>query len=516
MTTLLTAGILERLMEAFQQSMQKLLKDLCRDFERNYAADACTLGLPIDWFRRLGRSFTTSEYSNWKVVGWIESLNDLLYLVDIVTQVRQERSRREIAQQLRAEFREKFYEHGYADEIFPDGKPDPRMLLPRLTTLCQRLAQEITQESVCLAPRLACDWVARHRSDAWLVPCDLRANVERVELPWSCAIGVAGVAYEAPAPVRLALKRAGGRAELLITPSGIELLLGDRAYPVVHYGARERWHWRRLVPVVLRDTPYGRLVLGPTLIYGKDKMPVGVRPTRPDVARRMRRALASIASAWPEGDRLLALLTSRIVPLNAKGVVSFSYRHRPGLSAINCFERDDLDLIDDLIHENSHHHLNLLLRKDVLYQHDHNQELFYSPWRRSLRPLRGILHATFTFTMGAMLFERLVIWGTGRNGAAAWRRAGLSQRDLARARYRSLEEIESVRYSLTDLDYAGSELKWLTRGGKQLVRQLADALAQIEQAMSTQQAEVATSSFGPALRRHRAALAHARQIYELT
>ena len=86
MTTLLTAGILERLMEAFQQSMQKLLKDLCRDFERNYAAYACSaLGLPIDWFRRFGRSFTTSEYSNWKVVGWIESLNDLLYLVDIVT-----------------------------------------------------------------------------------------------------------------------------------------------------------------------------------------------------------------------------------------------------------------------------------------------------------------------------------------------------------------------------------------------------------------------------------------------
>ena len=42
-------------------------------------------------------------------------------------------------------------------------------------------------------------------------------------------------------------------------------------------------------------------------------------PTWPNVARRMRRALASIASAWPEGDRLLALLTSRIVPLNAKG-----------------------------------------------------------------------------------------------------------------------------------------------------------------------------------------------------
>ncbi|MBK9114037.1 MAG: hypothetical protein IPM88_21065 [Nitrospira sp.] len=101
------------------------------------------------------------DYNNWKVVGWIESLNDLLYFVDILVQVRQERSLAErIAAQLRAEFREKFYEHGYADEIFPSGKPEPRLLLSRLTAFCQRLALEITQESVCLAPQLACAWVA--------------------------------------------------------------------------------------------------------------------------------------------------------------------------------------------------------------------------------------------------------------------------------------------------------------------------------------------------------------------
>ena len=512
---LLTVEILERLMEEFQHSMRRLLKDLCRDFEQNYAADVYALGLPLEWFRLLARSFATAEYSHWKVAGWIESLNDLLYFVDIVVQVRLERSRRDIAEQLRAEFREKFYEHGYADEIFPDGKPDPRMLLPRLTGLCQRLAREVIQESVWLAPRLACDWVAKRRSDAWLVSCDFNANVERVELPWTCAVGTAGVAYEAPAPVRRALKSAGGQAELLVKPSGIELLVGDRAYSVVVFQRRERWHWRRLTPVVLRETAYGRLVLGPTLVYGKDKTPVGVRPTKPEVAKRMRRALAAIGAAWPEGDRLLAFLTSRIVPLKAKGVVSFSYRHRPGLSAMNCFDRDDLDLIDDLIHENSHHHLNLLLRKDVLYQHDHNQELFYSPWRRSLRPLRGILHATFTFTMGAMLFERLVAWGAGKKGHAVWRRAGLNPRDLERARYRCLEEIESVRYSLVDLDYAGGQLKWLTRGGKRLVRELSEALARIERVMVSQEADVRRSSFGRALRRHRAELAHARETLSL-
>ena len=513
--TVLDAHMLERLMEEFRRSMQGLLTEVCRDFTKNYADAVSTFQLPIDWFLSLGRSFPPAEFSNWKVVGWIESLNDLLYFVDIVTQVRQERSRRDIAEQLRAEFREKFYEHGYTDEIFPNGKPEPRLLLGRLTALCHRLAREITQESVCLAPRLACAWVAKQRRDAWLLPCDLTANVERVELPWGCAIGTTGVFYEATGAVRSALQRAKGQGEFLITASGIELLVGDRAYPLMTCGSQERWHWRRLDPLPLRDSRYGSLVLGPTLVYGKDKTPIGVRPTKQEVAVRMRRALSAIAAAWPEGDRLLALLTSRIVPLKAAGVVSFSYRHRPGFSAINCFERDQLDLIDDLIHENSHHHLNLLLRNDVMYQHDHNQEVFYSPWRRTLRPLRGILHATFTFTMGAMLFERLVVWGSGTSGKAGWTKAGLTQRDLARARYRCLEEIESVRYSLQDLEYAGKHLKWLTRGGKQLVTQLRDALTSMERGIQEYEQRVSASAFGPALRRHRTELAQARETLSL-
>ncbi|HPV84049.1 MAG TPA: HEXXH motif-containing putative peptide modification protein [Nitrospira sp.] len=513
--TVLDARILERLMEELQQSMRGLLKDVCRDFTRNYAEATRTFALPIDWFLSLGQSLTQAEYSNWKVVGWIESLNDLLYFVDIVAQVRQERSRGDIAEQLRAEFREKFYEHGYADEIFPRGKPEPRLLLGRLTALCRRLAREITQESVCLAPRLACTWVAQQRQSAWVVPCDLTANVERVELPWGCAVGTAGLFYEATGAVRTALQRAEGQGEFLITASGIELLVGDRAYPMMKCGGQERWQWRRLDPLPLRKSRYGALVLGPTLVYGKDKTPVGVRPTKAEIATRMRRALVTIAAAWPEGDRLLALLTSRIVPLRAKGVVSFSYRHRPGLSAINCFDRDQLDLIDDLIHENSHHHLNLLLRKDVMYQHDHNQEIFYSPWRRTLRPLRGILHATFTFTMGAMLFERLVVWGSSKGGKAGWKKAGLNQRDLYRARYRCLEEIESVRYSLKDLEYAGRHLKWLSGGGKRLVKHLRDALVSIEQGMQACEQPVSESAFGPALRRHRTELAQARETLSL-
>ncbi len=236
--TLLDARVLEQLISEFRRSMRGLLKEVCQDFERNYADAACTFGLPIDWFRTLGQSFTSEDYSNGKVVGWIESLNDLLYFVDILVQVRQERSRGEIAAQLRAEFREKFYEHGYADEIFPNGKPESRLLLSRLTAFCQRLAREITQESVCLAPQLACAWVAGQGKDAWLVPCDLNANVERVELPWVCAVGTAGLSYVAPAPVRSALKRAGGQGEFRSSRPGSICWSAIKIMPWLHTARR--------------------------------------------------------------------------------------------------------------------------------------------------------------------------------------------------------------------------------------------------------------------------------------
>ncbi|MBH0176893.1 MAG: hypothetical protein HP491_03285 [Nitrospira sp.] len=132
---------------------------------------------------------------------------------------------------------------------------------------------------------------------------------------------------------------------------------------------------------------------------------------------------------------------------------------------------------------------------------------------RSLRPLRGILHATFTFTMGAMLFERLSTWASGPDGLVRWKRAGLTPRDLQRARFRCLEEVESVRYSLQDLHYADRHLGWLTGSGRRMVGQLAEAIQQIEHRIEPHRKAVSLSTFGPALRRHHDELKKARQTY---
>ncbi|MEP6958004.1 MAG: HEXXH motif-containing putative peptide modification protein [Nitrospirota bacterium] len=511
---LLDALLLVRLQEEFRLSMKRLLSDLCLDLENQYADVAKSLVLPVAYFRFLGQALEQDAYAHWKVVGWIEALNDLVYFIDLLQQIRVEQNLPEFAAQLFAECEEKFFENSYLDDLFPRRVSQASGLERRLTKLCARLTQELIQESLSLVTGLPMLWCASRKVPSWTIAAQFGDNVERAEILGTMAAGMEGDTYEAPPSVKRALKQSAGQAAILVRPQELSLKIG-RAVTVLcmRRGARLEWGWAHRPPVAVTETSSGAVTVGPTLIYGRDRQPRTVASTAPDQVARIGRAWTIIKAAWPEGHELLSLLTARIIPLKAKGVVSFSYRHRPGLSFINCFDRDNLDLIDDVIHENSHHHLNLLLRKQILYHGDRNQQIFYSPWRRSLRPLKGILHAAFTFTMGAMLFERLSTWASGREGLARWKRAGLTQRDLQRARFRCLEEVESVRYSIQDLEYASWHLKWLTGSGQRLVKQLAEGIEQVERNIAPHRKAVLASKFGTTLRKHVKQLQQARQTY---
>ncbi len=511
---LLDVPLLAGLQEEFRLSMKRLLGDLCLDLESQYADVAKSLALPVAYFRFLGQALERDAYAHWKVVGWIETLNDLVYFIDLLQQVREEQNSREFAAQLFAECEEKFFENSYLDDLFPRGVSQASGLERRLNELCTRLTRDLMQESLGLVPGLPMLWCASRKIPSWTVELHLGDNVERAETAGTMVIGMEGDTYEAPSPVKKALKRSFGQATILVRPQELSLKIGQTVTPLcMRRGNRLEWSWAYRPTVVAAELSSGAVTVGPTLVYGNDRQPRTVASTSADQVARIGRAWAIIQDAWPEGHDVLALLTTRIIPLKAQGVVSFSYRHRPGLSFINCFDRDNLDLIDDLIHENSHHHLNLLLRKQILYHGDRNQQIFYSPWRRSLRPLRGILHAAFTFTMGAMLFERLSTWASGRGGSARWTGAGLTSRDLQRARFRCLEEVESVRYSIQDLEYASRHLKWLTGSGQRLVKQLTEAIEQVEHNIAPHRKAVLASTFGPALRRHIKELQQARQTY---
>ena len=505
---------LVRLNEEFRLSMRGLLVDLCRELEADYGEIASRYELPVGFIQLVGQSLKVEAYSNWKVVGWIEALNDLVYFLDILQQWEREGQRRGFTDQLFAECHEKFFEHSYLEDLFPSGRPLVSGLEKRLTQLCERLAQEITQESLFFDPATATKWCRQRGLLRWDIRGMVCENFERTEEPGMIPVGISGESRRAPQHVLSALMRSRWKVTFRVEPSGIAVRIGTMVSPLwTGRGAQGEWHWTRQAAMAALETDQGPVTVGPTLVYGKDRQPRTVSHTEEKRVEQIRRAWRTIQEAWPEGHAVLALLTSRIVPLKAKGVVSFSYRHRPGLSFINCFDRDSLDLIDDLIHENSHHHLNLLLRKHVICHGDHNQQIFYSPWRRSLRPLRGILHATFTFTMGATLFERLSSWASGRGGSTRWKKAGLTHRSLLRASFRCLEEIGSVRYSLQDLHYADHHLGWLTGSGRRMIGQLAEAIDQAERSIAPHRKAVLSSTFGPALRRHIEELRKARMTY---
>ncbi|MCP9446601.1 MAG: HEXXH motif-containing putative peptide modification protein [Nitrospira sp.] len=514
MTSLLNPQALAQLTAEFRLSMSRLLRDLCRELRTDYRDVSSRLNLPVGLFEQLGRSLDLARFSTWKVVGWIETLNDLVYFLDLLQQWEKEPDRKEFTRQLFAECQDKFFENGYLSDLFPSGGPTVSGFEKRLFSLCGRLAREVTQEALFFDPMRTTKWFGRRMSSGQSTIGSLDANFERADPEAAIPAGLDDGWCEAPGPVRRILRRSPGRSVFLVEAEKIVLRVGRTTFPIwSQEKGKERWIWRRQTAPKVADTIHGPVTIGPTLVYGSDRSPRKVQPTDLRQVKRIRRAWRTIRAVWPDGHAVLELLTSRIVPLKARGVVSFSYRHRPGLSFINCFDRDNLDLIDDLIHENSHHLLNLLLRKHVMYHGDRNQRIFYSPWRRSLRPLRGILHATFTFTMGAMLFERLSSWASGREGNKQWKRAGLTRRDLQRARFRGLEEIESVRYSLQDLRYADRRLGWLTGSGRRLVRQMEKAIADVEDRLAPYHGDVLRSTFGPALRRHVEQLKKARTTY---
>jgi HEXXH motif-containing protein len=502
--------------------MSELLRDLCDDLEAHYRNPVESLQLPLDYFRFVGASLKLDDYSNWKVVGWIEELNDLLYFIDLREQFLGEQNPREFAADLLAECQEKFYENSYQEDIFPRGLPESTGLARRLSRLCVRLARQVTQESLFLVPGLPCLWLTQTRAGlkqpVWKVPCDLGENFERAELPGRVYVGLEGAYLDAPAVLRTRLVARSARTRFLIRQDGLSLAVGRALFPLWSREGQPPWHWSYVPPCPLG---FGQMTMGALLRYRKNLVPSRVVPSPSGLGERVRAALAVIERTWPEGARSLGLLTSRIIPLNARGVVSFSYRHRPGLSFINTFERDGFDLIDDLVHENSHHHLNLLLRKYDMRRGDHNQEIFYSPWRRSLRPLHGILHAAFTFTMGAILFERLSSFGARgtRTSASsvepreARDKVTLTDQQILRARYRCLEEVESVGYSIRDLTDAADRLGWLSPSGVALVRTLAREIATVRRRIAPFRERVLRSRYGPALRRHVRTLAHARALY---
>lgn len=122
---------------------------------------------------------------------------------------------------------------------------------------------------------------------------------------------------------------------------------------------------------------------------------------------RIEDAIKKIKDLAPLAFERLSTYSHNLVPIHISGFVSFSSDSLPGYSSINFYERDDVDLLDDLLHENGHHQLNYYLYLFDLFNEE-DETLYYSPWREAMRPLRGLYHGYCTFFWAYDLFYHLL------------------------------------------------------------------------------------------------------------
>lgn len=174
--------------------------------------------------------------------------------------------------------------------------------------------------------------------------------------------------------------------------------------------------------------------------------------------KRISVALALISKCSPDCFNSFCSFTHTIIPIAEQGIVSYSLQSIPGVSLINMVERDFVDLMDDLIHENGHHYLNAFLNHEELLNED-DEQVFYSPWRRALRPVRGLYHATLTFFWAAKLFYDL----SNHTDALS----ELSQEDINKVKKRFLEEMTMLHFCLPQMDNAIQSGK-ITKLGQEL------------------------------------------------
>jgi hypothetical protein len=221
--------------------------------------------------------------------------------------------------------------------------------------------------------------------------------------------------------------------------------------------------------------------------------------TKIEVASRVIRKFS------PDSWERFSAFTEVIIPIRQEELVSFSHQELPGTSMINLYNRDFVDLLDDLLHENGHHHLNYYLNLEELIEEPIDC-IYYSPWRRTLRPLRGIYHAYFTFFWAFKLFSDMV---NSKELDSIW--YIFSENEKEKIIWRAVEEYWMLEYTYVDLQWARkqgliSDLGWnLIKEQRSKVIKFKSKIAIWEKSLKTHKKE---------LQNLKKVLTHARKHYK--
>jgi hypothetical protein len=94
------------------------------------------------------------------------------------------------------------------------------------------------------------------------------------------------------------------------------------------------------------------------------------------------------------------------------------------------------------------------------------ENIYFSPWRRTLRPLRGIYHAYFTFFWAFRLFSDLA--KAKENDSIFYL---FSPREKEKIIWRAVEEFRNLEFTFEDLRWANKKGLITTKGWNLVLEQ---------------------------------------------
>lgn len=201
----------------------------------------------------------------------------------------------------------------------------------------------------------------------------------------------------------------------------------------------------------------------PTLLINYELIEKGDQEVTDRYISKFEKANMIISKLCPDLYTKLTSFSDYIIPLDTQELVSYSMKVLPRYSCINIFNRDLVDLVDDLLHENGHHYLNGLLEGEDELIFEDDEKIFFSPWRRSLRPVRGIYHGVLTFYWAYRLFKELSL--------SDQLEEHFSSEEIDKIHFRLLEE-EFLLLSCKDALAQAYKLKKITDFGKSFYEEI--------------------------------------------
>ena len=190
---------------------------------------------------------------------------------------------------------------------------------------------------------------------------------------------------------------------------------------------------------------------------------------------RISKTLETYQKHLPFYFDFLKLYTHSFVNICDEDMVSHSTEELPGFTFIHFSNRSDHELIDDLVHENGHHFLNTVMAGDELFEED-SEPIFFSPWRKTLRPIRGIYHAHCTFMWAAYLFHDML-----KNEQFT---KDLKPSELTHFQTRLFEELEMLAISKQELQKAFKK-KAITTSGNNTIKLFEDELEKRQESLNS-------------------------------